>query len=237
MKTLLVQPGPYGDILVCAPIAKWYTDRGYDVTWPIAERFYNLVSQLGYVVPFRIRSEGSLDSDWLKSDVMKLFPYFNSYQHIINLADRGPHPTAERIGQENFEQCKYRVAEVPFEEKYNLHWNRDIDKESSLVKILDLNLKEPYIFAHTGSSKGAKGIIPDKSGMRIIESSVIPGYTILDWYQVVLHSNVIYCTESSFQAFIDGFIKELSQPKYLISREAGGSCSTISEHWNKSYLK
>ena len=79
MKTLLVQPGPYGDILVCAPIAKWYTDRGYDVTWPIAERFYNLVSQLGYVVPFRIRSEGSLDSDWLKSDVMKLFPYFNSY--------------------------------------------------------------------------------------------------------------------------------------------------------------
>lgn len=231
MDALLIQPGGYGDIFICAPIAKYYTDLGYKVHWPGRVQFKPLIEGLGYVTYIPIPG-GDLHHDWLRSDVMKILPMVENYSLVLNLADRGPHPVAEQKW-ENFEQVKYRLAKVPFEKKYNLQWNRNLEKEEELYNRVVTT--SPYIFAHVRSSKGYQGKVPSNK-LPVVETREIEGYTIFDWYKVIKDSEVIYSTESSFQAFIDGFCLNLEQEKFLIPREAGGYNTTISEHWDKRYI-
>ena len=105
MKCLIIQPGAYGDIILCAPIAEYYALRGYDVYWPARAKFHSTLRKFDYVNPLLL-NEDILHEDWLRSDVMKILPSTVDYDLVINLADRGPHPTAQMYW-ENFEQCKY----------------------------------------------------------------------------------------------------------------------------------
>jgi len=50
-KAVIAQPGKLGDILVTAPIAKFYNDLGYEVHWPVLENFLPIVSRFDYVKP------------------------------------------------------------------------------------------------------------------------------------------------------------------------------------------
>jgi len=52
-KAVLLQPGKLGDILICAPIAKHYSEMGYEVYWPVFDNFYDLVSRFNYVKPVK----------------------------------------------------------------------------------------------------------------------------------------------------------------------------------------
>lgn len=234
MKTLLmVQPGPFGDIFVCATIAKWYADKGYRIFWPARKEFHSILNIFDYITPIFLR-EDKLHDDWLRSDVMKIIPMFDLYDKVVNLSDRGPGPVRQMVGYENHEQYKFREAYVPFNQKYKLEWTRDKDKERVLYAHVNPDGVE-YVFAHTGSSKGAKGIIPEEEKRLVIEAKEYSGYTIVDWYKIITKAKRVYCTESSFHAFIDGIYKD-TQERYLILREQHGSGTTISEHWDKRYI-
>lgn len=232
-KLLLIQPGAYGDIFLCAPIAKWYFDKGYQVDWPVAKRFLSTLSYFDYVNPIEL-SEEILHSDWLRSDVMKIIPMIDSYDKVLNLADRGPHSTIQMF-TENFEQCKYRIAEVPFDEKHNLKWTRNLDKENALFT--KLNITSPYAVVHNVDSKGGQASIP-LIHCPVVQVKEIQGYSILDWYSVFLNAQEIYCVESSVQQFIDGFIKSLSSKNYLLKRPIleEGRRFTISSNWRLDYI-
>ena len=73
MRCLLIQPGAFGDIFLCAPIAKYYSDAGYKVDWPVTKKFLPTLKYFPYVNPILL-SEDILDQDWLRSDVMKILP-------------------------------------------------------------------------------------------------------------------------------------------------------------------
>ena len=232
-KLLLVQPGPFGDIFLCAPIAKWYADRGYEVHWPVTEKFLPTLEYFNYVKPILL-SEEKLHSDWLRSDVMKIIPMMGEYDKVINLADRGPHPTAQRF-DENFELCKYRLAEVPFEEKNKLVWTRDVEREESLFKLLEF--KEPYAVVHAVDSLGQKADVPQIS-INIVEIRIVDGYNIPDWYGVLAKASEIYCVESSIHQFMDGAVNSLTEERYLLKRPAvdEGARFTVSRNWNLRYI-
>lgn len=229
----MVQPGPYGDILICATIAKWYADQGYRIFWPARKEFHSMLNRFDYVTPIFLR-EDKLDEDWLRSDVLKIIPMFDLYDKVVNLADRGPGRTNQLVGYENFEQCKFREAYVPFIQKYRLSWTRDLGLENALLEHVNPDSKE-YVFAHLGSSKGAMAKVPYEETLPIIESKEYSGYDMVDWYSVIVNATRVYCTESSFQALIDGFYKDTKE-RFLIRREAEGVATTISEHWDKRYL-
>lgn len=231
-KMLLIQPGPFGDIFVCAPIAKWYADKGYKVYWPITKKFLSTLEHFDYIEPIII-SEESLHSDWLKSDVMKIIPMIKDYDKVINLADRGPHPTAQKIN-ENFELCKYRLAEVPFEEKNNLVWCRNIEKENRLFEKLEL--QKPYAVVHRVDSSGQKAEVPEIN-IKTVEIKEVEGYSILDWYKVFINSSEIYVVESAIHQFMDGFVGKLTPNKYILKRPAitGDFRFTVSSGWKLDY--
>lgn len=242
LKCLVIQPGAYGDILVCAPIAKYYSDNGYDVYWPITNKFMSMLSRLDYVKPILL-DDRTLDSDWLRSDVIKCTELINNKiiepDLILNLAERGGYNVFP-LTYGNFEQRKYEYASVPFEYKNTLKWTRNIEKENSLYELLVDD--ENYIFAHLESSRGDVAKLPDRildEKIKVISCEVLDNYNIYDWYKVIINAKEIYCVESSIHQFIDGFSNDIKHiPKYILSRAtlSKGQTYTISKNWDKKYV-
>ena len=233
MKCLIMQPGPYGDIIVVAPIAKYYADRGYDVYWPCRQEFSDTIKRFPYVKPLLL-DESTLHEDWLRSDVMKISPSTVDYDLIINLADRGPHPTAQ-MHCENFEECKYRLGQVPITEKHKLSWTRDINKENELYDLL-VPKNTNYAFCHLDTSDKKDIPLPVKLDIPQVRCEIIDEFSIFDWYKIIINAKEIYTVESAIHQFMDGFIKDIkTKEKYLISR--GSNNRTLSKFWDKKYYK
>lgn len=236
-RCLLIQPGAFGDIFVCAPIAKIYHDNGYEVHWPTTKKFMGLIERFDYVVPVLLRDD-VLHEDWLRSDVIKCLEYQSTgnFDVVLNLADRGPHPTAEMPG-ENFELCKYRLSKIPIEYKHTLSWIRREDKENELFDAIVKNTE--YALVHLNSSRGDRAEIPKRVNLPIVEVTEIRGFDIFDWYKVIVNAKEIYCVESAVHQFMDGIIQHIETvPKYLLSRSTLGSLKryTYSPYWANDYL-
>lgn len=236
-KCLLIQPGAFGDIFACAPIARIYHENGYEVHWPSTKRFFSLLERFDYIVPVLLDDE-VLDGDWLRSDVIKCLRYLDSqkFDIVLNLADRGPHTTAERPG-ENFEQCKYRLSQIPIEYKHFLKWTRKEDKEDQLFNMVVKDSE--YILAHLNSSRGDRAELPSSIKYPVVEVREIPGFDIFDWYKVIINAKEIYCVESAVHQFMDGIISDIAdKPKYLLSRSTLGNLKryTYSPYWLNDFL-
>lgn len=235
---LLIQPGAFGDIFTCAPIAKHYSDLGYTVYWPTTNKFKPTVNYFDYVEHIML-DDAVLHPDWLRSDVikcLKLIPKLNPTK-ILNLADRGPHPTAQ-MGYEKAEEAKYRLSELDFDVKNTLVWSRNLDKENELYDRVVGDCGE-YIVGHLVSSRNDRTSIPTNEKRKLIEIQEIVGFGIPDWYKIIKNAKAVYCVESSVQCFIDGFSKDLKSPKYLLSRSTlkPGTRYTISKNWSLDYMK
>lgn len=50
-KALFLQPGKLGDIIITAPIAKYFFEKGYEIKWPVFENFYSTIERFDYVKP------------------------------------------------------------------------------------------------------------------------------------------------------------------------------------------
>ena len=234
-KCLLIQPGAFGDIFICAPIAYWYHNKGYSVHWPVTEKFLSTLAYFPYVKPLEIENK-PLHPDWLRSDVMKIIPSIPDYELVVNLADRGPHPTAQ-TPWENFEECKYRIGGVPFAEKNNLRWERNEEKEEKLFTLLGVSKEEDYAIVHKRDSSGQDAIVPDIK-LKTIEVSPIAGFNIPDWFAVFSRAKQIFCVESSIHQFMDGIINSLTTERFLLRRPAISTNNrfTVSAHWNLKYM-
>jgi hypothetical protein len=230
----MIQPGAFGDILLCAPIAHHYYLLGYDVIWPARQKFKALIEDLHYIHYMEL-DERELHEDWLRSDVMKSLEIQNIYKfnRVLNLADRGPHSTAQ-LSTENFEQCKYRLAQRDFELKNNLSFYNN-----GKFKLLEekLNLPPKYVFVHNSDSYNQEVEIPPQD-LPIVKCQEIPGFTILDWYEVIKAASKIYCVESAVHQFIDGIIHLLDTKPILLPRKIlqPNTRFTISKYWDKSII-
>lgn len=245
MKILIIQPGLFGDIFICAPIAKWYHDQGYEVYWPARRHFVDgLMSRLTeYVTPLYL--EDSLpqsDPRWFKNDWALCINHRDSvrdssagYDFTIDLA--GPfHMQTAALPNQRFEQIKYRHANVPFGERHNLAWKRDRVKEDWIYDhFVNLPGHSRYAFVHNDTSWGtsATSKLPHIS-LPIVEARPVDGFSVVDWYRVIVNASEIYVTESAFLAFCDGIISDLPMEKFLLPRSSG--IYTVSENWDKRYI-
>jgi hypothetical protein len=236
-KCLLIQPGAFGDLFVCAPIAKFYYDLGYEVIWPTRKKFAGVMSHFPYVKNIEL-DERVLHSDWLKSDTIKCLDICDKIKPdiVLNLADRGPHPVAQ-LPHEHPEQTKYRLSNVNFDFKNTLNWKRNLQKENEIYEKF-VGDETDYVVAHLTSSDGHKTDLP-KIDKKIIEIEPFSNDNIVGWYKVIMKSSAIYCIESSVHCFIDGFVKLFSKEKYLLSRGclSNGTNLTVSKYWNKKYMR
>ena len=234
MKVFIGQPGAFGDILVCAPIAKYYADQGHDVYWPVGTEHLSIVEQFSYVNPIPLPKVALVahadprEVLFISRIMMGQSIAEDMGATYINLGDR---PNTPLLEDETVEEKKYRIAQVPFEEKYKLSWTRNKEKEDSLFS--HITPSGEYTFVHLDQSDGTSAAFQTKED-NIVKCVPIEGYNILDWYKVISKASTIYCIESSLQCFVDGLGDKIDDSKkFLLSKTH--AFTTVSEKWNKIY--
>jgi hypothetical protein len=233
LKLMVIQPGAFGDIIICAPIAKHYADLGYDVFWPAREEFHDLLDRFDYVTPILLDEE-MLHEDWMRSDTIKAVKIYEdlNFDYGLNLADRGAGP-AMQTENEKFEETKYRLSNIPFSAKHDLVWTRDRKKEDELYSDLVGDGGDYVLCALQASDNKIDLPTPNvvsESGYRLIEMDRRAGFVIFDWYRVIQDAKAIYSLESSFHCFVDGIVNELDVPLYRMQRTPD-YWWTVSNHW------
>jgi hypothetical protein len=219
----IIQPGKIGDIIICLPIAKWYSDRGYKVIWPIDQHIIpHFIDHIDYVefIPSnfdcnRAREICQNENCNTIIDVSFTIPNANNFN------------TNNYLTQDSveFDQYKYMIANVPFEEKWNLQFNRNKKRESELFERL-VKQNEYAVVQWNGSDCRREAKFDNPKNYQVIEILPITN-SIFDWMEVL--------EKSSFMILIDSSIANLveqtgqKQKKYLLTRQKAKP--TLKQDW------
>lgn len=220
MKKLgIIQPGKIGDIIICLPIAKWYHDRGWTVIWPVDRNIIdNFLGYVDYVTFFPI------DFNCL---VASQFCYKQFCNKIIDLSFTIPganeHNSSWYLKENDemsFDQLKYHIAEVPFEEKYNLVITRNHDNEHDIYE--QIWAGKTFILTQLSSSDQsvAESFLNkfDKGDNVFIPITNLTK-SVFDWLTVIELSNGVILIESCFTNLIDQLNITDLRNKYLIMKK------------------
>ena len=185
-KVAIIQPGRLGDIIICLPIAKHYHDEGYEVLWPCADEFIHLLDRIPYVRPINIHAicPKSYQTSLRVANRLKV-------DKIIDLAI-GFGRDEDDWKAESFDQFKYRIAEVPFDKKYELEIPRNYEKEKRLKDLVLADHPGSYVVTHSKSSFGKYDFhIPNA-----VEIMPIKGFDIFDWIGIIEGAKMLFCVDS-----------------------------------------
>lgn len=212
----ILQPGRVGDIFICLPIAKFYNDQGYRVYWPVFENYVKMFSDAVDYVHFLPVS----------SDVYSCIPQakgtFMNYKvtNILDLAATFPGSSVteryvaegDGFGWEKFDEFKYKIAEVPFKEKWNLQYKRDLKAEE---KVFNIYVKdEKYDVCSLTHSRGKVNKVI-QSKYQIIELN--ENHSIFHWRKVFEKAQSICLVDSAISNFVEQI--NLDCKKVLIQKK------------------
>jgi len=193
----IIQPGRIGDIIVVLPIAKWYYDLGFKILWPVCFEFFPLFDYVNYVKPIEI--VGSISKSYRSSiEILK----GKRVDSIIDLGIGFGRKEKDWIDSGlHFNEWKYKEANVPMKERFNLQITRDFKKE---VALLEYN-KELYKLNGSSFSvihdSGTKG--PFKFGGNGVRIKPIGNFTVFDWIGIIEKAHHLYCVDSCIANLAD----------------------------------
>ena len=220
----IVQPGRIGDIIICLPIAKWYADRGYRVIWPVAD--YILPHFKNYIHYVDFLPLPSLDSGLSRNIV-----YGNCNTIIdVTFTFPGANPFNDKVYSINknvasFDQLKYEIAGVPFSEKWNLSYHRNIPIEQELWR--KLNVQSPFTLAHLEGSNERR-LYSASPGERIVEVGPMTG-SLFDWLGVLEMADKLVAIDSCFANLVEQ-TQVFNKEKILLTRM--GDVRPVYRNWN-----
>lgn len=213
-KMLLIQPGRFGDILICLPIARFYSCE-FEIDWFCPERFHPIFNQIDYCKPVKEYNLANYD------EILDL-----SFGIIMGTE-------VENWWQKNrdflfsFVEGKYILSGVPLEERWKLVWNRNVKKEIELYKyICNKNKKTEYCLVHE-KSEGRFELNIKINNKVLFEP--IEGYSIWDWYLVIRNAKSIHCIDSVLCNFVE-VVADFRQMKYYYDKKDD-------PQWNKTIIR
>ncbi len=184
-RLLINQPGKTGDILICAPIAQYFSEE-YFVDWHCPEKYHPMFEYLPYAMPVATFKE-------------------RTYDRIIDLSfGLGGKPEgwwqANKARFSSFVEAKYELAGIPIQIKSDLQWKRNITKENALYEIIKKDQKFDYTLCHESSDYGNAISVDAKH--KVLFQPILD-FTIFDWYKVIMNATEIHCIDSSLANFVD----------------------------------
>jgi len=200
-KLLIIQPGRYGDILICLPIAKHYADQGHKVFWKCPPEYHPMFASTPYVTPVELAPPVDITID-------------------LSFGFGGPREKWWQSNKANFDSfitAKYFLAGVPIRYRSKLEWKRDIKKENDLYDLVVGDQKK-YILIQDETHNGKFIRLNFANQIRLQK---IDGFTIFDWYKIIQNASEIHCIDSILSNFIEGVPEFYGKVKkiYLHSRE------------------
>lgn len=210
----IIQPGRLGDIIICLPIAKWYADRGYEVLWPIEHSYVRNFA--GYVDYVKFIGIDSLDCNAARKECISLC------NTIVDLSITFPnsHPHNDSMFYQHrqtmsFDQIKYGFANVPFEEKWNLFFNRNLEAEQKLESQI-YKASDSFTLVHTKGSSESFAYHPEVNESVVYVNDI--SKSIFDWCGLIEKANKIVAIDSSFANLVEQY--GFTGPKFLVRRSA-----------------
>jgi hypothetical protein len=187
----LIQPGRAGDIIICLPIAKYYFDKGYEIIWPVLSEYYDCFRDISYVNPVRL----DCDISFAAIKAMEICRNKNCEELDLSFGFSGSEASEYHYDlnySNNFVYAKYKLAKVPIEERWNLQYNRNRNKELELYNKV---VKKPdYILVHADSSRGQHLYSKREDEVRVQK---IEGYNIFNWMKIIEDAKEVHCVDSS----------------------------------------
>jgi hypothetical protein len=228
----IIQSRGLGDIVIAIPIAAHYAAEGWEIYWPILEKFVpnfkDTVPWVNWVpVPYDPPGRYFLDVPMERLKNLKIDEYLPLYQHLTNQ----PFCNEKYFQFTKFDQYKYIRAGVPFLNKWKLaeYITRKPEREQQLYDRLVKN--ENYVVLHRkGSDFEAKvdlSIVPE--GWQIIE--IEEGITdcLFDWLTVLERAQSLILVDSVFSNLVDQL--NIGEDRYFIQRSHIGLTPVQGGHW------
>jgi len=201
-KVLIHQPYKYGDFIYTVPIAQKLSSLGYEVYFPYCDHTSDLVE---YIDGINFLKIGPQDVEESREFAKRNNCIFINLQFPL-----GPKNSPQLyLGELYNDQRKYAYAEsilkcgIKHEDRYNLKWNRNLEKEKKLQSLLNLDLNEKYDICHLVRDSMAIQKFPFTPEYKTIHIDKINGFSLFDWYPIILNAQRVYAVQSSAYAFID----------------------------------
>jgi hypothetical protein len=198
----LLQPGRLGDIVICLPIAKHFYDQGHKVIWPIFHNYINDVTEVIDYVNFVPITNNVYEC------VKEANQIFNCYRNIkvLDIAATFPGSTCteeyvklgDGFGDTSFDRYKYQKSDVPFEEKWNLVFNRIKEQEDQVYHEVVTDLD--YNIIGTTHSRGKMNIQFESKYTNI---EINQNYNFFSWYKVLENAKNIVLVDSAMANFVE----------------------------------
>lgn len=219
----IIQPGKIGDIIICLPIAKWYYDKGYEIIWPIDSRIMpNFIGYVNYVTFVPI----SFNCDEARAVCLS-----QSCNTIIDVSFTIP--GGNRLNtdfylnqsEKEFDEVKFNIAGVPFEEKWNLIFTRNKSKELELYNRL-VDSKSHAVVQWNGSNMRREIRLDNPQDHQIIE--ILPlTESVFDWLLILEKASFLVLIDSSVANLVEQM--GIKTKKYLLTRQKAKP--TLHEEW------
>ena len=199
----LIQPGKIGDIIICLPIAQYYRDLGNEVVWPIDHR---IISNFFHYADSWNKIH-FIPCEFDVNDAKKVC-ISNKCDKMLDVSFNIP--GSLRINTENyikqeeysFDQYKYFLAEVPFDNKWNFKIKRNPEREFLLSeKIVDLASHKEYGVFQLESSDCRIELKNDVSYKKVIINNLTD--SLFDWIGILENASHHFLIESCFSNLID----------------------------------
>ncbi len=164
----IVQTRGIGDIMLAIPIADHFEQLGYEVVWPIDERFISIFEPVKPSIKFLPVTEGD---GYFFHDPVRLIREHKCERTVILYAYLGGMNINDpRLsGSLKFDEYKYAIAGVPFTNKWSLKYERNMAREEALYD--SLNITGDYLCFHAQSSEMTVPLnLPERltDGLRVI---------------------------------------------------------------------
>ena len=216
---LIKQPGKVGDIICVLPIAKWYYDLGYDVSWQCPKQYHSLFDYVDYVKPI----EAGL----------------GRFDKVIDLAfgidtKSGNHGVWMRKRRmiDSFVSLKYEIAGVPLDRLRTLEYKRNEKAEMDLFDYFGCGDGDPYDVIHSNSDYGSPAEV--LSTNKVIEFAPVGSFSIFDWRKVLKHANSIHCIDSSLANFVDSIDTDAQLHYYITDKVPfKGDRTILTKNWQR----
>jgi hypothetical protein len=226
MKKLgIIQVGKIGDIIILLPIAKYYKEKGYEIIWPIYKNIIkNFLNYIDYVnfIPCEFDCE----------DARKICKDLKCYE-ILDLSIGLPNHNQENYDNLfsqtdiSFDEFKYNLAKVPFDEKWNLKIKRNLENEKILYEKL---IKNKKYFLHHLEGSVAKSKITLKSPENYDNIFITPiTESIFDWIYTIEEASHVICLDSCIANLIEQL--NLNDNKTFIRRSPKVETPVLRNNW------
>ncbi len=215
-KLLIIQPGATGDIIRCLPIAKWYS-KEYHVDWLCPKQYHEMFDYVDYCTPVLSQSSGYDKVIDLSFGINHNSPHHKEWMRLK--------PTID-----SFITLKYKIADVPISESFNLDYIRNKSKEQDLYKLVAPKGTSDYSVCHLMSNYGDAATID--SGLHQIPFTPIEGFSIFDWRVVLEKAKEIHCIDSSLVNFVECITVKAKLFYYITNKvPLQGDRTLLSNKW------